>query len=406
MAVIRLLLVACLAWNLAVGQTTPVKPGSDIAWRSDYAAALKEAAAAKKPLFIAFVMDGEPANEVVLAEHFHDPDIIAASGEYVCLLANMSRHPEVERQARESFMNSPRVAAPQFLFVRPDGESVILRHVWTLPAPELLKKMRRALALLDPAKAGDADAVDRKLVDGWIAGANSNNAVKRSAALVDLANTDDPRVIEFFVKQTAESVDEMKRLEAINAMASRPANGAVLPTLHKLLHSQSQRVKIRAASALEKIAAPESGAALASALKRETKDRVRAALLRALAVCDGVTPAHRKLLVAAAKASGQTERTAALRAMADLPQDNETTAAVVAGLKDASNAVRAVAYFSAAKSEDAALAPMVKKAAAGEKSTHLLSLSKLAVQALTGGGFDAEAMKSLIGPYLSSYSDA
>lgn len=406
MPVLRLLLAVCLVGNLAIGQTPAEKPGTDIAWRSDYAAALKEAAAAKKPLFIAFVMDGEPANEIVLAEHFHDPDIVAASGDYVCLLANMSRHPEVERQARETFMNSPRVAAPQFLFVRPDGESVVLRHVWTLPAPELLKKMHRALTLLDPAKAGDADAADRKLVDGWIAAANSNNAVKRSAALVDLANTDDPRVIDFFVKQTAESVDEMKRLEAIDAMASRPANGAVLPTLHKLLASQSQRVKTRAASALEKIAAPESGAALASALKRETKDRVRAALLRALAVCDGVTPAHRKLLVAAAKASGQTERTAALRAMADLSQDKETTAAVVAGLKDASNAVRAVAYYAAAKSEDATLAPAVKKAATGEKSTDLLSLSKMAVQALSGGGFDAGAMQSLIGPYLSSNSDA
>lgn len=400
--VLRFGLAAALFCGLRADEGTPRAGVEEIAWRSDYDAAMKEAAEKNKPVWISFIMENEPANKQVKEQHFHDADILKLSQQFVCLLANSAAYPEIDRRAQLDFMNSPRISAPQFIFLKPDGKTVVVRHVWLLSPSELAKKMRTALALMDPANAGDDAKAERKRVDDLLVEAAGNNMAKRTGALAVLATTDDPRIVDFFVKQTAENVDELKRLEAIAAMGGRGSgNGAVFPVLQKLLTSGSQRIKIAAAIALEKLGMPESGPALAAALKKETKDRVKAALVRALAVCDGITPEHRKLITAMAKAGGQTERTAALRAVAELMPDADTKAVLLAALKDQSNPVRAVAYYTVGiRTFDEAL-PIVEKQAPSEKSTDLKTLGAGALSALKGEGFDSTEGAKLLKTYLS-----
>src|SRR5688572_33313049 len=63
-----------------------------IAWEPDFDAALKAAKADGKPIFIAFIMDQEPANDQVAKTHFHDRDVVATSKEFHCLIASVGVH--------------------------------------------------------------------------------------------------------------------------------------------------------------------------------------------------------------------------------------------------------------------------------------------------------------------------
>ncbi|HYC78688.1 MAG TPA: HEAT repeat domain-containing protein [Planctomycetota bacterium] len=422
---LRLCVIAGALW-CALDATPPQTAA--IEWREDFEAAEKEAARTGKPIFVAFVMDDEPANDEIVAKHFVDEKIVALSREYVCVVANVGAHGEVdaqdaagaavkrcskfgacscaghqraERVAREAFMDSPRVCAPQFLFLRPDGKTILLRSVWMLTVEDLARKMRSALELLDPSKASDETAARRKQIDGWLADAASNNSRTRDLALQQLALCDDPRIVEFLAKQTAENVDEAKRLEAIAALGQRGASdGTVLPVLHKLLGAGSVRVKTRTADALRAIGAPESGPRLAAAIRKESKDSVKGALLRALAVCDPITPAHRNVLTSAAKAGGQTERVAALRALADVKPDAEIAKVFVACASDASNGVRAGAYYGIAKNGLKEALPTLEKRRGLEKANDLKALYEAAVASATEGGWNGADLDGLLAPFL------
>ncbi len=239
---------------------------------------------------------------------------------------------------------------------------------------------------------GEQERVHRALFD----------AIHRQGGVTTKGQTYIKWVAEFLAKQTAEGVDDVKRIEAVAAIADfGRSNGGLLPVLHKLLASPSVRFRSHVAVALEKIGAPDSGPALAAALRKETKDRAKAALLRALAVCDGVTPAHKKAIVAAAKAGGQIERTAALRAMADLDLGTEGEAVVMAALKDGSGPVRATAYFAAAKQNVKGALQIVEKQAAGEKASEIRQVAEAALAGLRDGAFDSATAGGLLKPYLS-----
>jgi HEAT repeat protein len=416
-------LAACALGGFeAFGDARAQRASADgVAWREDFEAALKEAADSKKPIFVLFLMENEVANDEVADLHLHDPDVVKLSREFVCLIANPGSHdPDAsgkcskfgsctckghqgaDMAARAEYTNSPRVVAPQFLFLAPDGKTVLVRRLYTIPAADLVRKMRTALARLDPKKADPSLDEEKKLVDELLAKADSNNASTRADALQTLATFDDPRVVEFLARQTGEDVDEAKRLEAVHAIADRgSANGLLLPTLHKLVASRSARMRSNAVVALRKIGAPDSAPVLAAALRKESKDRVRACIFRALAVCDSVTPEYRKLLIAGAKSGGQTERTSALRALADVPSDPEVDKVLVTAVKESSNALRAAAYYSLGVRDVKSAADVVARQAAVEKATDMKKLGALAAEGLkSGASFDAAAADSLVSLFL------
>jgi hypothetical protein len=124
-----------------------------IAWEAGLDEALTAAKADNKPIMIAFIMDQEPANDEVAKEHFHDADVVAHSKNFHCLVAAVGCHAQqpdqgvcprfgtstcachqrVQMRAQAAYLQSSEVSAPQFIFLKPDGETVHLRHVWLLP---------------------------------------------------------------------------------------------------------------------------------------------------------------------------------------------------------------------------------------------------------------------------------
>jgi len=211
-----------------------------IIWEPDYDKAFKDAKADGRPVMIAFIMDGEPANDEVARTHFKDKDVVSASLGFHCLVASVGvhaatsgegvcqrfgcntcvTHQRIQMRAQENFIRSTQVSAPQFIYVAPDGTTVLLRHVWLLPPSALAAKMRLALSFIDEAKATDAEKQTRDQVTRALSQANHPDASIRSGALTTLAGLDDPRIISFLLKQTAEEVEEPRRVQAIDAMGA------------------------------------------------------------------------------------------------------------------------------------------------------------------------------------------
>ena len=391
-----------------------------IAWQPNFEAAQAKAAAEKKPLFVVFLMDDETANDEIATTHFHEPAVVELSRSFVCVIAcaglhdaaesrdaggaksvcskfgcvSCAEHQEIERLARTEFMDSPRVAAPQFLMVSPDGKTMLVRHVYLLTVPELVTKMQIALGQHDPTKFGEVLAKVRAGADELLKSANDNNAVTRKAAMSLLAASDDPRVVDFLIKQTSEDVDGQRRVEAIEAMG-RCGNGKVLPVLFKILAAtRSSQVREAVATTLGALRMPESAPHLLKALKSEAKPSVRRRLLGALVACDAVTPDHRKFLVGMIKDGAPADKMSALRLAPDLPAaadpaKDDLRKAALNALKESNASIRGTAYWALAKMKVVEAAPLIEKGLSAEKASDVKTLGLGAIAALTGAAYDA-----------------
>jgi len=362
-----------LAAVLAAGQVVAQEPAGrppGIAWLPDYDAALERAGAEKRPVMIAFAMKGEPANEDVARGHFKDRRIIEMSRRFVCLLACAGSFPkvegvrhdgtkgevcsrygsvtsdeynQVEMRARTDLLQSPVVSTPQFIFLMPDGQTVLLRHVWLLPVTELLDKMRLAYALFDPQSAPELVAKHTDRVDRLVEQATDRNTARRRGALQTLAMVDDPRIPRFLMEQTGRDVDQTRRLEAIFFMGER-GNAKVLPCLHDLVQARDSLTRVFSAVSLERIGMRESVEVLSKVLNKARKDRVKANVLRALAACGGDVPPVRKAVMAMLKARSQLERCVALWVATGLEPDDDLKRAVMRAAQSRNTQVRCAAY--------------------------------------------------------------
>jgi HEAT repeat protein len=414
----------CLAWCgvlLALSALAAAQQPT-IAWEADFDAALKAAKADGKPIMVAFIMDAEPANDEVANDHFHDKDIVAASQGFHCLVASVGLHgakpdegvcqrfgtstcachQRVQMRAQTAYLQSPEVSAPQFIFLKPDGETVLLRHVWMLPKAELYKKMRLALGFNDPAKVSEAEKQVGQEVALALQEADDNNAVKRMEGLRKLAALDDPRIMEFLIKQTAEGVDEQRRLEAIDAMGTK-GNAKALPALLKLLPNKSAQIRARVIGSLERLAMPEAGPALLAALKREPKDNLKALCVRALAICDPKTPAHAKAVIGMIAAGSQTERCAAIRASFELAPDASVKKALLVAAKDNSAQVRGCAFCALAHHKVQEGAQVIEKAISLEKVQAVKGVAEAALAILAGESKDGASARDLLARLPAGY---
>ena len=406
-------LAVCLVGFLAC--VSAPSQAQQISWQGDYDTAMKKAVAEKKPVMIVFLMDEEVANDEVARSHLHDPAVVTLSRSFVCLIgctgAHSSapagrdsnpasrpacpkfgcvtclEHQKVEMRARTEFMNAPRVAAPQFLFLMPDGKTMLLRQVYALPAAELAKKMQVALALHDPSKGAELLARIRATTDDQLKLANDNNMDKRVPAIRALATSDDPRVVDFLIKQTGDMVEEAKRLEAIEAMGQR-GNGKVLPVLHKLLGARSNQVRIAVAKSLDSRGMPESGPPILAAARKEDKNTVRGHLVKALITCDPVTADHRKFVVGMIKSSAQMDKMNGLKAAGRLTLDEDLKKAILGAAGDTNPAVRGVAYWALGTKRVPEAASLIGKALGSEKNPDVKCLGTWAVSQVTGTPFD------------------
>ena len=254
-------------------------------------------------------------------------------------------HVKVELRARLEILATNLVSCPQFVFLAPDGRSVLLRHVWMLPPGALLAKMNLAYGYFDAESASPEFRKHRSRVDDLMKEADDNNADRRRGALSTLAMLDDPRVIEFLVRQTGPRADKRKRDEAIFYMGQR-GNAKALPRLHELLKAKESKIRLYTAISLAQIGMRETTGPLKAALRKENKDRVRSHLLRAFATCAADDAALvEKTLIATLKKGSQIDKITALHLLSALEKTAAIEKAVLAAARVTNTRVRSSAYY-------------------------------------------------------------
>ena len=282
-------------------------PTARILWETDFDAALQRAETDKKPLFVAFLMDNEPANDQTIKEHYTDAEIIDLTKRFVCLVCCMgehrgedggctkfpgitcAQHNAIEKKARARWLVGDLVCTPQHVFCNSKGE-VVLRRVYLVPKETLAK----CLAMTLQATGGDTTGLrpgalvdEEKLkVDGWLKDLASNNLEVREAALRNLGSADDARALPAVLRQCDPTRDDATRTAAIGALARKGHYEAVKP-LTAMLKESNAPILIRVAQSLDTIQMPEAVAALLAASKKERRDRVLGVLLRAAARSQG-----------------------------------------------------------------------------------------------------------------------
>jgi HEAT repeat protein len=306
----------------AAAQTPPApadapaaKPAARILWETDFDKALERAATDKKPLFVAFLMDNEPANDQTIKEHYTDAEIIDLTNRFVCLVCcigehksedggcakfpgiTCAQHQAIEKKARARWLVGDEVCCPQHVFCNSKGE-VVMRRVYLIPKDTLAK----CLAMTLKATGGNTEGLrpgalvdeEKMKVDGWIKDLDSNNLEVREAALRGLGSADDSRALPAVLRQCDASRDDATRMAAIGALARKGHFEAVKP-LTALLKDKSAQILISVAQSLATIQMPEAVPDLLAAAKKEDRDRVLGVMLRAAARSQGSNAEVREL---------------------------------------------------------------------------------------------------------------
>ena len=136
--------------------TVSVSPAQSIEWWSgDWEGALQEAAARNVPIFVAWIMDDEEANDRIVAGLYKDESFIKATARAVCVLACPGthspkeqrvrgkltkvcskfgsvpcvRHKKMEMEIRGLFWPTGKVATPTHVVVLPDEDETKFRSM-------------------------------------------------------------------------------------------------------------------------------------------------------------------------------------------------------------------------------------------------------------------------------------
>jgi len=303
-----LLCLFAAALPTATAQTPPApapatKPAARISWETDFDAALERAATDKKPLFVAFLMDDEPANDQTIKEHYTDAEIIDLTHRFVCLVCcigehkneeggcskfpgiTCAQHQAIEKKARARWMVGDDVCCPQHVFCNSKGE-VVMRRVYLIPKDTLAKCLAMTLQTTggntDGLRPGTLVDEEKMKVDGWIKDLASNNLEVREAALRGLGSADDARALPAVLRECDATRDDATRIAAIGALARKGKYEAVKP-LTAMLKEKSAPILIEVAQSLDTIQMPEAVPELLATAKKERRDRVLGVMLRAAA---------------------------------------------------------------------------------------------------------------------------
>ncbi len=353
----------------AIAATAQTNPGAapppatpKIAWETDFDRAMQRAKEEHKPVFVAFLMDDEPANDETIAKHYTDKRIVELSGKFVCLACCIGQHEEkdgsctkfpgttcaqhqaIEKKARARWLTGEDVCTPQHVFCDTAG-NVVARKVYLIPKDGLEKCMVHTLdAVTKDPDARAVVAAERARVDKWLKDIESRNVEVREAAMRELVLTEDNRAIPAILRIAKAGSDETLRVGAINSLARKGNVPAVRP-LAGLLGDGKAQILIAVARALETIQLPDATADLLASLKKEKRDRVRGFLLRAAARSSPTNAAVREAcLKALAGASAQLEP-CVLLALGRLSPHSTIVAAVRSRLSDKNQNIRGLSIW-------------------------------------------------------------
>jgi len=329
-------------------------PADRIDWQRSFSAAFAEAEKRQVPVMIAFNMDGEWANDMQAEEFYRHPRIVGLSRKMVCLVASVydhggrdvpggrrepcprfgrvtcSEHRDVDIAAREKYIRSKKVIAPQHVFCAPDGR-MLIRREWHVEMRELEDLMRRSLSALERSKGPEEDgATVDEIVDRFRKAPDSG---ARYWIVSDTLFSGRPQHAQEILERLIEKSDE-ERLVDLMAGLGFAGHPDGIPFAVRGLSHGSTDVRDHAAVALEQIALPEASDAILKRLDRERESRVRKNLLRALGACAGEEERLATILVRRSKSGSELERANALIALRHFPDSERVEKALLATLGD------------------------------------------------------------------------
>lgn len=382
-----------------------------IRWEGEFDAALARAAAEKKPLFVAFLMDDEPANDETVKDHYRDPQIQKLLAHFVCLVGCLgehrdadggcakfpglacSEHRAVEQKARERWLVGDTVCAPQHVFCDPQG-NVLRRKVYFIGKPELAKSLLATLADcgVDTSKlqvdfgkeaAGELAVDERARVTTWLQELDANNLDVREAALRGLGYADDPRALPAVLKYVDDKRDQITRTTAIRALARKGNYQAVAP-LCALLRENKLPILVEVAGALEEIQMPEAVPPLLVAIKKEKRDRALGAMLRAAARLQPGNAELKDLCLKRLKTANNQLEDDVMIALGRLDSDDRIVDAVLPRLQNKTVNTRGLAVWVLGNQHSERSAKALAELKRDEKAPEVLKLLDQAIPRCRG----------------------
>jgi HEAT repeat protein len=371
-----------------------------IAWETSYESALERAKKENKPLFVAFIMDDEVANDETCQQHYRDPDIVALSAKMVCVIGNVGthaasgpcpkfgaitceQHKKSEIKARNAICKTDVLRAPQHIFCAPTGVE-LFRKVYIISKDEMMKAM--SVAISAQAKGGalpDLATAERARVDKLLKEIDGHNADARDAAFKELATADDARAIPAVLAKAKPGTDDNVRISAILALGVKGNHAAIKPLLG-IIKGGGSSLTVAALTALEAIELPDPTAEILALYKKEQNERVKGHALRALAHDLPEGGEVQKVCIAALSGTSNQSTATALLAIAALKPDPKITAALKPLLETKNQSIRALAILDCGKQHDKSLVPILEKMGKEEKVPELRDLAVKAA-AYSGG---------------------
>jgi len=380
-----------------LGAQEPQTEAPKIVWEPTFEEAIEKAKTRQRPLFVAFIMDDEPGNDAVLAQHFKDPEIVKLSARMVCVVGNVGKHgtelctkfgcvtcdqhQETEKRARARYLKTEVVRAPQFVFCDSTG-SEMFRKVYLIPKRELQKSMAIALSGAVPEPGGEL-AAERARVDQWLKDADSKNGETRDAAFATLATATDSRAIPALMEKAKPTNNDTIRCAAIKALGVK-GNHAALGPLMGFLSDKNTRVCLCALVALGEIQLPDPALAILKAIEKEKSVRIKARALRSAARIYPESAEVQKQCFGALKGASAQLQEAVMMAIYHLPPDPRSVAALRPLLTANKESTRALAAWILGKQDDETLIPVLEKMATSDKSPDVRSLARKATSLCQG----------------------
>ncbi len=404
-----------------------------IAWRSDFDAALASAKESGQVLFLALNMDGEKANDRAAEDVYHDKAVVALTESTVNLIGSRfehgsstckrfgvvecGQHQQIEKKIRLQVLQAPPeadIVAPQHIWLSPAGE-VLLSVPYELPVPQLLWCFVTALNKADPelkmTMPRSAKVPRRLIMDGTLEPGEGASAIppmsrmeiiatirairagmrgeSKTKALLRMVSTDDELAIEFIGLEFGDARLGRRPEQLVRYLR---AIGVVSPpgywvAIEDFLNHPDEEVRNEAAVALEQLAAPKSVKKLRAALGREKDTQVRKNMLRAIGVAGAEDKSARTLLLRAWRDRGKDALQArnALLVLGLHATDKKAMAAIEEALVDSDARMRQAAALGLAFARSVDQAPRLRQALEVEKDSESLGVLERCIQVLEGG---------------------
>lgn len=330
-------------WIVALFSIGVRAEAAGITWQGSLDAALADAKVKKGPVFIAVNMDGERANDEMVAVHYKDPRIATLAAKCASLFASVDdhsgdksckrcggpvtcvEHRAVEKVVRAKYLKSLAgggYVAPEHVFLDGDGK-ILLSVPYRITLGELEWCFVAAIKAVDPSfewKLSDEARPPRRLVNGGVAEAEGEGTQKaptkkevdeilaelaKSKKFFDkldlvfrLLRSNDKRAIDFFEGLLANRLPNREDglLELLRAIG-RVSPTEYAPLIVPFLEDDRPAVKSQSIVTLELLANPKALSPLTKAWKAEKEIVFKKDLIRAIASCGAKDSAAQKLVL-------------------------------------------------------------------------------------------------------------